>query len=135
MRSLDGAQKRLSEWMLDSPVATWVITVLVLLIATSIPSSIVEEAQSTGAWVPALAVVIMLSEVVGAFVFPRLLHRPPHEVLGLLWAVSMAPVLVGLGASLLGAGRWLPGLGWLLAVASLALVLRWARRTEAEATE
>ena len=89
-----------------------------------------QEGQPGASWVPAALVILMAYGVTMAALFPRIVRRRPDEVLATQLGMLLAVFVIGWVGALGGAGRWLPGLGFLLVAGGWLMCSRQARRTQ-----
>lgn len=119
-----------SRWLLAHPVLAVVVTAaLLFMMAGSIPASVRADIDSAPAWVSWTALGFMASIPVPLLVLPGAMGRLPGEALGVLWAVSISPGLIGFSAVWEGGWSWLAAVGFMVSVAATVAVMWWGRAT------
>lgn len=130
MNRLHRLDQDFSRWLRAHPVPAVVVTAALLFVMTvSVPESVRADIDSAPAWVSWVALGFMVWTPVTLLVLPRAMGRPPGEALGVLWAVCVAPGVIGFGAVMSGAWSWLAGVGFMVSVVAMVAVMWWGRAT------
>lgn len=119
---LEKSTRSWSEMLLRNPVASVVVTAVVLAVLASLPSTLYEQ-DSAHSWLTVVVLVFISYGTVMSLLFPRVVSRRPDEVLGVMWAFALTPTMVAwVFAYSFGTPRWILGVGFVLSVAALIAV-------------
>lgn len=115
--------------ILDHPVATMAVTVILLLLTLGALSSLVEEQVATFSWSTVAALLLVAYSGTMAIAFHRVARRPPADVVVLSWSFALSATFIAWAFSaIFGTPTWVPGLGFLVSLAALIATTRVAAR-------
>ncbi len=110
----------LNAFILRSPWFSVTLAAASLVLAVSGVSLAAGDAGDAPAWVTWVALVLMADGMTLAIVFPRLVKKPPPEVIGLQFAFAVSAGALGALAVAVGAPSWVGWMGVGAAVAGMA---------------